>query len=340
MEFGTSPLILRRQRAPQLSRRGVITLAATMLALPALSGATQAQSYPARPVRLIVGYAPGGATDITARLLAQRLSERLGQQFIVENRPGATTNIATEQVVRAPADGYTLLMATAANAINATFFAKLNFDFVRDAAPVAGVIRMQNVLEVNPAVPARTVAELIAYAKANPDRLIAGSAGSGSPGHVSAELFKMMTGIKMRHVPYRGIAPALADLLGGRIHVLFDNMATAIEPIQSGKLRGLAVTTTFRSPLLPDLPTIAESVPDYEASSWYGVVAPKRTPPEIVDRLNGAINAVLAEDPIVARFSALGGVPLAGSPAEFGRLIAEETEKWSRVVRFSGAKPD
>jgi tripartite-type tricarboxylate transporter receptor subunit TctC len=329
-----------RQKARQLSRRRWIKFAGAMLALTPFARAALAQSYPTRPVRLIVGYAPGGATDITARLLAIRLSERLGQQFIVENRPGATTNIATEQVIRAPADGYTLLMSTAANAINATFFEKLNFDFVRDTAPVAGVIRMQNVLEVHPDIPARTVAELIAYAKANPDRLIVGSAGNGSPGHVSAELFKMMTGIKMLHVPYRGIAPALADLLGGRIHALFDNMATAIEPVQSGKVRALGVTTAFRSPLLPDLPTIAESVPGYEASSWYGVSAPKGTPPDIVDRLNGAINAVLAEAPIVTRFSTLGGVPLAGSATEFGTLIAEETEKWGRVVRFSGAKPE
>jgi tripartite-type tricarboxylate transporter receptor subunit TctC len=291
-------------------------------------------------VRLVVGYAPGGATDITARLIAQRLSARLGQQFVVENRPGATTNIATELVVRAPADGYTLLMATAANAINAGFFTNLTFDFVRDTTPVASVIRMQNVLEVNPDVPARTVAELIAYAKANPERLIVGSAGTGSPGHVSAELFKMMTGIKMLHVPYRGIAPALADLLGGRIHVLFDNMATAIEPIQSGKVRALGVTTTFRSPLLPDLPTIAESVPGYEASSWYGVSSPKGTPAEVVERLNNEINLVLAESSIIARFSALGGAPLAGTPAEFGKLVADETEKWGRVVRFAGAKPD
>ncbi|MBX9777731.1 MAG: tripartite tricarboxylate transporter substrate binding protein [Xanthobacteraceae bacterium] len=326
--------------APRLSRRRWIRLAAAVIALPALGRAARAQSYPSRSVRLIVGYAPGGATDITARLIAARLSERLGQQFIVENRPGATTNIATEQVVRAPADGYTLLMSTAANAINATFFERLNFDFVRDTAPVAGVIRMQNVLEVHPDVPARSVAALIAYAKANPDRLIAGSAGNGSPGHVSAELFKMMTGTRMLHVPYRGIAPALADLLGGRIHVLFDNMATAIEPIRSGKLRALGVTTTFRSPLLPDVPTIAESVPGYEASSWYGVSAPKDTPSEVIDRLNGAINAVLTEGPIVARFSTLGGVPLAGSAAAFGGLIADETEKWGRVVRFSGAKPD
>jgi tripartite-type tricarboxylate transporter receptor subunit TctC len=332
--------MLREQGASRLPRRRLLALAAAVFALPAPSVMAQARRYPTRPVRLIVGYAPGGATDITARLIAQRLSERLGQQFIVENRPGATTNIATEQVVRAAADGHTLLMATAANAINATFYDKLSFDFVRDMTPVAGVIRMQNVLEVHPDVPARTVAELIAYAKANPDRLIVGSAGNGSPGHVSAELFKMMTGIRMLHVPYRGIAPALADLLGGRIHILFDNMATAIEPIQSGRVRALAVTTALRSPLLPDLPTIAESVPGYEASSWYGVTAPKGTPSEIVDDLNAAINGALADNSIIARFAALGGVPLTGSAADFGRLIADEAEKWGKVVRFAGAKPD
>ena len=330
----------KQRPATLLPRRRVLKLAAAALALPALGRIARAQAYPARPVRLVVGYAPGGATDITARLIAQRLSERMGQQFIVENRPGATTNLATEQVVRAPADGYTLLMATAANTINVTFIEKLNFDFVRDMAPVAGVIRMQNVLEVHLDVPARSVAELIAYAKANPDRLVVGSAGSGSPGHVSAELFKMMTGTRMLHVPYRGIAPALTDLLGGRIHLLFDNMATAIEPIQAGKVRALGVTTTFRSPLLPDLPTIADTVPGYEASSWYGVTAPRGTSPEIVDTLNRAINAVLADKVIVERFAALGGVPLAGSPADFGKLIVDEVEKWGRVVRFAGAKPD
>jgi len=288
----------------------------------------------------MVGYAPGGATDITARLIAQRLSERLGQPFIVENRPGATTNIATEQVVRAAADGYTLLMATAANAINASFFEKLNFDFVQDITAVAGVIRMQNVLEVHPAVPVRSVAELIAYGRENPGQLIVGSAGTGSPGHVSAELFGMMAGIKMRHVPYRGIAPALADLLGGRIHVLFDNMATAIEHIKSGNVRALAVTTTFRSPLLPDLPTIGESVPGYEASSWYGVTAPKGTPFEIVNALNDGINVALSNSSVIARFVALGGVPLVGSPADFGKLIRDEAEKWGKVVGFAGIRPD
>jgi tripartite-type tricarboxylate transporter receptor subunit TctC len=322
----------------QLTRRRFGALAAAASALAALPRFARAQSYPARTVRLIVGYAPGGATDITARLIAQRLSERSGQSFVVENRPGAGTNIATEQVVNAVADGYTLLVATAANAINATLYEKLSFDFVRDMAPVSGLIRMQNVLEVHPSVPATTVPELVAYAKANPGALIMGSPGVGSPGHVSGELFKMMTGVDMLHVPYRGIAPALADLLGGRIHVLVDNMATAIEYIKGGQVRALAVTTAFRSSLLPDLPTVGDFVPGYEASSWFGLAAPGNTPSEIIEMLNREINAVLAEPAIVARFNALGGAPLPGSPADFARLIVEETEKWGKVVRFSGAK--
>jgi tripartite-type tricarboxylate transporter receptor subunit TctC len=322
----------------QLTRRRFGALAAAASALAALPRFARAQSYPTRTVRLIVGYAPGGATDITARLMAQRLSERSGQNFVVENRPGAGTNIATEQVVNAAADGYTLLVATAANAINATLYEKLSFDFVRDMLPVAGLIRMQNVLEVHPSVPATTVPELVAYAKASPGALIMGSPGVGSPGHVSGELFKMMTGVDMLHVPYRGIAPALADLLGGRIHVLVDNMATAIEYIKSGQVRALAVTTAFRSSLLPDLPTVGDFVPGYEASSWFGLAAPGNTPSEIIEMLNREINAVLAEPAIVARFNALGGAPLPGSPADFARLIVEETEKWGKVVRFSGAK--
>ena len=321
-----------------LTRRGFGKLAALLSASVALARGATAQAYPARTVRLIVGYAPGGATDITARLIAQRLSERWGQSFVVENRPGAATNIATEQVVNAAADGHTLLVATAANAINATLYEKLNFDFVRDMAAVAGLIRMQNVLEVHPSVPAQTVPELIAHAKANPGKLIMGSPGNGSPGHVSGELFKMMTGIDMLHVPYRGVAPALADLLGGRIHVLVDNMATALEYIRNGQVRALGVTTAMRSKLLPELPTIGESVPGYEASSWFGVTAPRNTPPLIVHRLNQEINAVLAEPAITARFDALGGTPLTGSPADFATLIVEETEKWGKVVRFSGAK--
>ena len=327
------------QGSTTLSRRRLLGLSGAVLALPALSRLAQARSYPTRAVRLVVGYAPGGATDITARVIAERLSERLGQQFLVENRPGAATNIATEQVVRAPPDGYTLLMASAANAINATLYDNLNFDFIRDMTPVAGIIGMQNVLEVHPAVPVNTVLELIAYAKANPGRLIAGSAGNGSPGHVSAELFKMLTGIKMLHAPYRGIAPALTDLLGGRIHVLFDNMATAIEHIQGGKVRALGVTTMVRSPLLPDLPTISESVPGYDASSWYGMTAPKDTPAEIVDSLNREINAAVVNRAVADRFAAMGAAPLTGTPADFGKFIADETEKWGRVVRFANVKP-
>ena len=322
----------------KLTRRRFGALAGAASALTALPRFARAQNYPTRAVRLIVGYAPGGATDITARLVAQRLSERAGQSFIVENRPGAGTNLATEQVVQATADGYTLLVATAANAINATLYEKLSFDFVRDMAPVAGLIRMQNVLEVHPSVPATTVPELVAHAKQNPGALIIGSAGIGSPGHVSGELFKMMTGVDMLHVPYRGVAPALQDLLSGRIHVMIDNMATAVEYIRSGKVRALAVTTAFRSPLLPDLPTIGDFVPGYEASSWFGVGAPRNTPSEIIDSLNRDINAVLAEPAIAARFGGLGGAPLTGSPADFARLIAEETAKWGKVVRFSGAK--
>jgi len=298
----------------------------------------QARDYPSHTVRLVVGYAAGGATDITARLIAQSLSDRLGQQFIVENRPGAASNLATEQVIRSAADGHTLLVASAANAINATLYDKLNFDFVADMVPVAGLARMQNVLVVHPSVPAHTVAELIAYAKANPDRLVAGSPGIGSPGHVSAELFKMMTDVRMVHVPYRGAAPAVSDLLGGQIHLLFDNMATSIEHIRSGKLRALGVTTSFRSPLIPELPTIADTVPGYEASSWFGVTAPKGTPADIVETLNGSINAGLADRALVERLTALGGAPLTGSAAEFGRLIEAETDKWGKVVRFANLK--
>ncbi|HKF94158.1 MAG TPA: tripartite tricarboxylate transporter substrate binding protein [Gammaproteobacteria bacterium] len=288
-------------------------------------------------MRLLVGYAAGGATDIVARLIARWLSERLGQQFIVENRPGAASNIATEQVVRASPDGYTLLMASAANAINATLYNRLNFDFIRDTEAIAGVIRMQNVLEVNSAVPVNTVPELIAYARINPERLIAGSAGNGSPGHVSGELFKMMTGVKMLHVPYRGIAPALTDLLAGQIHLLFDNMATAIELIRTRKVRALAVTTAHRSPLLPELPAIAEFVPGYEASSWYGISAPKGTPLEIVEVLSREINAALANNKIGERFFAIGGSPLGGLPADFHNLMVQETDKWRSVVWFSNA---
>ncbi len=321
-----------------LHRRRFVQLATSVLATPALLRAALAQSYPARPVRLVVGYAAGGATDITARLIGNWLSQKLGQQFVIENRPGAATNIATEFVARSAPDGYTLLIATAGNAINATLYQNLKFNFIDDMAPVAGLIRMQNVLEVNPNVPVRSVAEFIAYAKANPDKLTVGSPGIGSPGYVASELFKMMTGVRMLHVPYRGIAPALSDLLAGRIQVLFDNMATALPYIKSGKVRALGVTAATHSKLLPDLPTIAETVPGYEASSWFGVTAPKGAPQETVAILNKAINEGLSDPKIVQRFIELGGSAMPGTPAEFGKFLVEETERWGKVVRFAGAK--
>ncbi len=299
-----------------------------------------AQTYPTRPVRLIIGYPPGGSADITARLLGQWLSERLGQPFVIESRPGASTNIATEAVVRAPPDGYTLLLVAPANAINATLYEKLNFNFISDIAPVAGIIRFPNVMVVNPLVPAKTVPEFIAYAKANPGRLNMASSGNGSTIHVSGELFKMMTGVNMVHVPYRGGAPALTDMISGQVQVMFDNVPTSIEFIRAGKLRALAVTTATRSEVLPDLPTVADFVPGYEASAWYGVGVPKGTPDDIIDKLNKEINAILAEPKPKARLADLGASLLAGSSADFGKLVADETEKWGKVVKFSGAKPD
>ena len=299
-----------------------------------------AQTYPTRPVRLIIGYPPGGSADITARLLGQWLSERLGQPFVIESRPGASTNIATEAVVRAPPDGYTLLLVAPANAINATLYEKLNFNFISDIAPVAGIIRFPNVMVVNPLVPAKSVPEFIAYAKANPGRLNMASSGNGSTIHVSGELFKMMTGVNMVHVPYRGGAPALTDMISGQVQVMFDNVPTSIEFIRAGKLRALAVTTATRSEVLPDLPTVADFVPGYEASAWYGVGVPKGTPDDIIDKLNKEINAILAEPKAKARLADLGASLLAGSPADFGKLVADETEKWGKVVKFSGAKPD
>jgi tripartite-type tricarboxylate transporter receptor subunit TctC len=299
-----------------------------------------AQTYPTRPVRLIIGYPPGGSADITARLLGQWLSERLGQPFVIESRPGASTNIATEAVARAPPDGYTLLLVAPANAINATLYEKLNFNFISDIAPVAGIIRFPNVMVVNPLVPAKTVPEFIAYAKANPGRLNMASSGNGSTIHVSGELFKMMTGVNMVHVPYRGGAPALTDMISGQVQVMFDNVPTSIEFIRAGKLRALAVTTATRSEVLPDLPTVADFVPGYEASAWYGVGVPKGTPDDIIDKLNKEINAILAEPKPKARLADLGASLLAGSSADFGKLVADETEKWGKVVKFSGAKPD
>ena len=308
--------------------------------LPAVPRIATAQAYPTRPVRLIIGYPPGGSADTTARLLGQWLSERLGQPVVVESRPGAGTNIATETVVNAPPDGYTLLLVAPANAINATLYEKLNHNFMRDIAPVAGLIRFPNVIVVNPSVPAKTVPEFIAYAKANPGKLNMASSGAGSTIHVSGELFKMMTGINMVHVPYRGGAPALTDLISGQVQVMFDNVPTSIEFIRAGKLRPLAVTTAARSNVLPDLPTVADFVPGYEASAWYGVGVPKGTPEAIIGKLNKETNAILADPKARARFDELGASLIAGSPAEFGQLVADETEKWAKVVKFSGARPD
>jgi tripartite-type tricarboxylate transporter receptor subunit TctC len=324
----------------KLPRRRFLHLAAGAAALPAISRFAWAQTYPTRPVRWIIGYPPGGSADITARLMGQWLSERLGQTFVIESRPGAGTNIATETVVRAPPDGYTLLLVAPANAINATLYDRLSYDFIRDIAPVAGLIRFPNVIVVNPSVPAKTVPELIAYAKANPGKLNMASSGNGSTIHVSGELFKMMTGINMVHVPYRGGAPALIDMISGQVQVMFDNLPTSIAFIRAGKLRPLAVTTTTRSELLPDLPTVADFVPGYEASAWYGVGVPKGTPHEIIDKLNKEINAILADPKVKVRLAELGAWAILGSSADFGKLVADETEKWAKVVKFSGAKVD
>jgi tripartite-type tricarboxylate transporter receptor subunit TctC len=324
----------------KLPRRTFLHLAAGAAALPAVSRIARAQAYPTRPVRLIVGFPPAGATDIVARLLGQSLSERLGQQFVIENRPGAGSNVAAEAVVRAAPDGHTLLLVFSANAINASLYNDLNFNFIRDITPVASVLRVPQVLEVNPLVPAKTVPELIAYAKANPGKVNMASGGNGTPAHVSGELFKMMTGVNMVHVPYRGAAPALIDLIGGHVQVEFDPIPGSIEYIRAGKLRALAVTTATRSEALPDIPTVAEFVPGYEASAFFGVGAPRSTPSEIVDKLNKEINVVLADPKIKARFADLGGTALVGSPADFGKLIAEEAEKWGKVIRAAHIKPD
>jgi tripartite-type tricarboxylate transporter receptor subunit TctC len=321
-------------------RRAFLHLAAGAAVLPAVSGIAKAETYPARPLRLIVGYTPGGSADLTARLMGQWLSERVGQQLIIENRPGGGTNIATEVALRAPPDGYTYLLAAPANAINATLYDKLSFNFLRDTEPVAGIIRFPNVVVVNPSLPIKSIPELIAYAKANPGKLNMASSGNGSTIHMSGELFKMLTGIDMVHVPYRGGAPAMTDLLAGQVHVMFDNIPTCAEYVKTGRLRGLAVTSTTRSAVLPDLPTVADFLPGYEASAWYGVVAPKKTPAELIDKMNAEINAVLATPVAKTRFADLGAFLLPGSPADFGKLLADETEKWGKVVKFSGAKVD
>jgi len=321
-------------------RRQFLHLASGAVALPALSRIASAQTYPTRPVRLVVGFAAGQAIDILARLIAQSLSERFGQQFVVENRPGGGGNIATEAVVRAPPDGYTLLAVGSNNMINATLYEKLNFDFIRDIALVASIYRVPQVMEVNPSFPAKTLPELIAYAKANPGKINFASAGNGSVAHVTAELFKMMAGVNMQHVPYRGAAPALTDLLGGQVHLMFDNMPSSIEHIRAGRLRPLAVTATARLEGLPDVPTVADFLPGFETSAWAGIGAPKNTPAEIIDQLNRETNAALADPKLKARVADLGGMVFPLSPAEYEKRVAEETEKWGKVVKFSGAKPD
>ncbi len=324
----------------KFSRRAFLLLAAGAAALPAFAHVAVAQAYPSRPVRLVVPFAAGGGGDITARLIGQRLSERLGQQFMIENRPGAGGNIGTEAVVRAAPDGYTLLLVLPPNAINATLYEKLSFDFIRDIVPVAGIMRTPLVMEVNPSFPAKTVAEFIAYAKANPGKINRASGGNGTSGHVAGELFKMMTGINMLHVPYRGGAAAITDLLGGQVQVVFDPVASSTEYIKAGKLRALAVTSTTRLEAFPDIPTLGDAVPGYEASAFFGVGAPRGTPSEIVDTLNKQVNAALADPKIKARLVDLGGLMLSGSPADFGKLIAEETEKWAKVVKFAGIKAE
>jgi tripartite-type tricarboxylate transporter receptor subunit TctC len=321
-------------------RRQFLRLAAGAAALPAVSRIAQAQTYPTRPVRLIVAVAAGGGADIVTRLMGQWLSERLGQQFIVENRPGGGTNIGTEMVVHAPADGYTLLQVNLAHAINATLYDKLNYNFLRDIAPVAGIVGVSNVVEIHPSVPAKTLPEFIAYAKANPGKINMGSAGNGSSSHMAGELFKMLAGVNLVHVPYRGQGPAMTDLLGGQLQVIFATTPGTTEYVRIGKLRALAVTTRARAEALPDVPTVADFVPGYEASQWYGFGAPKNTPPEIIAQLNKAVNAALADPKMKARLADFGGTVMPGSPADFGKLIAEETEKWGKVVKFAGIKAD
>jgi tripartite-type tricarboxylate transporter receptor subunit TctC len=322
----------------KLPRRNFLHLAVAA-ALPAVSRIARAQSYPTRPVRIIVGFAPGGGNDIMARLIGQWLSQRLGQQFVVENRPGAATNVATEAVVNAPPDGYTLLLASLPNASNATLYENLKFNFIDDIAPVAGIARDPFAIEVHPSVPVKTVPEFIAHAKANPGKINMASGGIGAGNHIAGELFKMMAGVNLVHVPYRGAGPALIDLLAGQVQVMFASISSSIEYVRAGKLRALAATTATRSPVLPDIPTVSEFVPGYEFSFWTGIGAPRNTPIEIVDKLNQEINAALADPNMQTRLAELGSTALPGSSGDFGKLIAEETEKWGKVVKFADIKP-
>ena len=324
----------------KLPRRKFLHLAAGAAALPAGSRFAWAQTYPSRPVRIIVGFAAGGANDILARLIGQWLTERLGRPFIVENRPGANTNIAAEAAINAAPDGHTLLVATVSNAVSATLYEKLKFDFIRDITPVAGIARGTYVMVVNPSVPAKTVPEFIAYTKDNLGKIAMASAGTGSAPHVAGELFKASTDVNMLHVPYRGDAPAITDLLGGQVQVYFSTLPGSIEYIRAGKLRALAVTTAARSAALPDIPSLSEFVPGFEASQWSGIVAPKNTPAQIIDKLNGEINAALADAKFRGRISDLGSAVLPGSPADFGKLIADEIEKWGKVIRAANIKPE
>lgn len=321
-----------------ISRRSATVFVAMFASAILSPGRASALDYPTRPVRWVVGYPAGGATDILARLIGQRLSERTGQQFIIENKPGAGNNIGTESVVNAEPDGYTILLVNPANYINASLYAKLNFNFLRDIAPVAAFNRTANVMTVNKDVPANTVAEFIAYVKANPGKVNLASSGNGTSVHLSGEMFMAMSGAKMQHVPYRGAAPAITDLLGGQVQVIFDNMPSIIQHIRAGSLRALAVTTTERSELLPGVPILAETVPGYEASALFGVGAPRNTPPEVIARLNAEVNAVLAEPAIKAKLIELGGAPLIGPPEAFGKMIADETAKWEKVVKFANLR--
>jgi tripartite-type tricarboxylate transporter receptor subunit TctC len=321
-------------------RRQFLRLGAGATAFSSLSRITRAQAYPSRTVRIVVGFPAGGVQDIIARLVAQRLSEHLGQPFVVENRPGAGGNIATEVVVRAPPDGYTLMIVGPPNAINATLYDNLGFNFVRDIAAVAAIVRTPNVMEVTPSFPAKTVPEFIAYAKDNPEKINMASAGTGTSQHVAGELFKMMAGVNLLHVPYRGNAPALTDLIGGQVHVMFDPILSSIEHIRAGRLRALAVTSVTRMDFLPGVPSVSDFIAGYEASSTYGIGAPKNTPADIIDILNAATNAILTNPRMGARLADMGGTALAASPADFGKIIAGETDKWGKVVRASGARPE